>query len=232
MKAILVEDEINAQKALLKMLQLVAPEIQVWAIFDTIKEASLFLNKNTVDLLFLDIQLKDGNGFELLQTIDQQDFSLIFTTAFNDFAIKAFKFNAIDYLLKPIDPLELKEAIERAKNTRKTNPIIPLEKSLSEQKIVLKTTDSNHIIPVSSIIRLEADGAYTLFVTENQKILVSKNIKHYEELLAEYHFVRCHQSHLIAFSKISEVKSNSVKMLNNDEVPVSFRKKQLLKSLL
>ena len=136
MKAILVEDEINAQKALLKMLQLVAPEIQVLAIFDTIKDASLFLNKNTVDFLFLDIQLKDGNGFELLQTIDQQDFSLIFTTAFNDFAIKAFKFNAIAYLLKPIDPLELKEAIERAKNTRKANPIVPVEKLLSEQKIV------------------------------------------------------------------------------------------------
>ena len=232
MKAILVEDEINAQKALLKMLQLVTPEMEIIAVFDTIKEASLFLNKNKVDFLFLDIQLKDGNGFELLQTIDQQDFSLIFTTAFNDFAIKAFKFNAIDYLLKPIDPLELKEAIERAKNTRKANPIVPVEKLLSEQKIVLKTTDSNHILPVSSIIRLEADGAYTLFVTENQKILVSKNIKHYEELLGDYDFVRCHQSHLIAFSKISEVKSHSVKMLNNDEVPVSFRKKQLLKSLL
>ncbi|REC41978.1 MULTISPECIES: LytR/AlgR family response regulator transcription factor [Chryseobacterium] len=227
MKAILVEDEINAQKALLKMLQLIAPEIQVLAIFDTIKDASLFLSKNTVDFIFLDIQLKDGNGFELLQTITNRDFSLIFTTAFNDFAIKAFKFNAIDYLLKPIDPTELEEAIERAKKIKKSNQIVPVEKSFSEQKIVLKTTDRNHIIPVSSIIRLEADGAYTLFVTESQKILVSKNIKYYEDLLCEYDFVRCHQSYLVAKSHIKVLKTHSLLLTDGSEIPISHRKRKL-----
>ncbi|WBX99499.1 LytR/AlgR family response regulator transcription factor [Chryseobacterium gambrini] len=230
MKAILVEDEINAQKALLKMLQLIAPEIQVLAIFDTIKDASLFLSKNTVDFIFLDIQLKDGNGFKLLQTITNRDFSLIFTTAFNDFAIKAFKFNAIDYLLKPIDPTELEEAIERAKKIKKSNQIVPVEKSFSEQKIVLKTTDRNHIIPVSSIIRLEADGAYTLFVTESQKILVSKNIKYYEDLLCEYDFVRCHQSHLVAKSHIKVLKTHSLLLTDGSEIPISHRKRKLFNS--
>lgn len=231
MKAILVEDEINAQNALRKMLQLVAPKIEILAVFESIEETVLFLNNNVIDFLFLDIKLKDGSGFELLQKLENHDFSLIFTTAFNDFAIKAFKFNAIDYLLKPIDPTELKEAIERAENFRKSNPIVSIENFASNQKIVLKTSDKNHIVPVSSIIRLEADGAYTLFVTENQKILISKNIKFYEELLSDYNFIRCHQSHLVSISKISELKNMTLKMINNDVVPISFRKKQLLKSL-
>lgn len=228
MNVVIVEDEKNAQEALKRMLQLTAPHFQIQAVLSNVKSAVKFLNNNEIDLLFLDIQLEDGTGFDLLNQLESQQFGLIFTTAYDAYAIKAFKFSAIDYLLKPIDPDELKGAIERA-NKRESPTITPVATQKDDQKIVLKTTDNRYLIAIKDILHLEADGSYTVFYTKEQKIMVSKNLKYYEELLQEYGFVRCHQSHLVAQSHIKILKTSSLLLSNGSEVPISHRKRKLFK---
>jgi len=226
MKVAIVEDEKNAQEALKKMLQLTAPQLQVDGVFSNISTAKAYLNKHKIDLLFLDIQLEDGTGFDLLNQLEAQEFALIFTTAYDAYAIKAFKFSAIDYLLKPIDPSELQHAIERAHKAK--NPTItPVESNKAEQKIVLKTTDQRYVLAIKDIFYLEADGSYTIFHTQSEKIMVSKNLKYYEDLLQEYDFVRSHNSYLVSKYHIKALKTNTLILSNGSEVPVSHRKRKL-----
>ncbi len=231
MKVVIVEDEKNAQEALKNMLQLTAPHLHIEVVLPNVKSAVKFLNNNEIDLLFLDIQLEDGSGFDLLHQLNSRQFGLIFTTAYDAHAIKAFKFSAIDYLLKPIDPIELQNAIQRA-DKRDSPTITSVATQKDDQKIVLKTTDNRYLIAIKDILHLEADGAYTMFYTREQKIMVSKNLKYYEELLQEYDFVRCHQSHLVALSHIKGLKTNSLLLINGTEVPVSYRKRKLLQDAI
>lgn len=225
-KAVILENEISAQQALIKMLELTDPDIKIIKVFAKVKEISSYLKKHSVDLVFLDIEVDDGNSFELFDDFPVFQFNIIFTTAFYDYGYKAFKVNAIDYLLKPIDIGELSLAIQKVKNQIKANEL----QSYFSEKIILKTLDENIVVPISTIIRLEADGAYTTFVTETRKIVVSKNIKHYESLLPVNAFVRCHHSHLISVSKIIAMKGDQIKLSNGDNIPVSHRKKaQVLK---
>lgn len=231
MKVVIVEDEKNAQEALKKMLNIIAPHLQIEAVLPNVKSAVSFLNNNQIDLLFLDIQLEDGTGFDLLNKLVSRQFGLIFTTAYDAYAIKAFKFSAIDYLLKPIDPIELQNAIKRT-HKHDSSTIAPIASQKEDQKIVLKTADNQFLIAIKDILHLEADGSYTVFYTKEQKIMVSKNLKYYEELLQEYDFVRCHQSHLVALSRIKVLKTSSLLLTNGIEVPISHRKKKLLKDAI
>ncbi|WPR76002.1 LytTR family DNA-binding domain-containing protein [Algoriphagus sp. NG3] len=228
MKIVIVEDEKNAQEALKKMLQLTAPHLHIEAVLPSVKTAKQFLSNNKIDLLFLDIKLEDGTGFDLLNLLESREFALIFTTAYDAYAIKAFKFSAIDYLLKPIDPSELQRAIQRA-DKRESPTVTPIETQKGDQKIVLKTADNRYLIAVKDILHLEADGSYTVFYTKEQKIMASKNLKYYEDLLQEYDFVRCHQSHLVAQSHIKVLKTSSLLLVNGVEIPISHRKRKLFK---
>lgn len=226
MKVVIVEDEINAQQALQKMLQLAAPHLLIVGVYTSVNQALEYLNNNQIDLLLLDIQLEDGTGFDLLNQLTQQHFALVFTTAYNEYAIKAFKFSAIDYLLKPIDPIELKNTINRVQKQHK-NQLTAIAKNKSDQKIILKTIENRYIIPVTDILYLEADGAYTIFHTINDRIMVSKNLKFYEQLLHDFDFIRCHQSYFVARSHIKILKKTSLILTNNSEVPISSRKRRL-----
>ncbi len=227
-KAIILEDERNAQQALENMLQLVAPDVQIVRKFTTVEHTLAYVNQHDIDLAFLDIEVEDGNSFELFETFQKIRFEVIFTTAFNQFAVQAFKVNAIDYLLKPINPDELADAVAKVKNQLKNKEL----KEQFSEKIILKTATGNIMLPIHSIIRLEADGAYTVFITETRKIVVSKSIKHYEALLPNEAFIRCHQSHLVSMAKIRTLQSESIQLINGEEVPVSHRKKAEIRKLL
>jgi len=228
---IIIEDELNVREALKKMLNIIAPSIYVVAETAYISEAIDLIRLHKPKLLFLDIQLEDGTGFDILNKLDSMDFNIIFTTAYNKYAIKAFKYSAVDYLLKPIDPLELENAIKRATKQIKSNNehqellnVLQGNINTKETKIVLKTTEQRYIFKTKDIIRLEADGAYTLFVTTDNKIITSKNIKYYQNIL-DNTFVRSHQSHLINKKHVKSIKNTNIIMVNNDIVPISTRKK-------
>jgi len=238
-KTLIIEDEINVREGLKKLLKIVAPTLEVVAETGFVSQALELIKKHKPDLIFLDVELEDGLGFDVLKQVEQIDFKIIFTTAYSQYAIDAFKFSAVDYLLKPIDPSELKMAIQRAvsainNNKKNLDLLSTLKNNIAnkEQKIVLKTTENRFVINVKEIIRLEADGTYTKFITTDRALIVSKNIKFYEDLLDE-NFLRCHQSHLVNSRHIiSLTNTGFLQMSNQDLVPISTRKRKKIGQLI
>ncbi len=234
MKAIIVEDEKGAAEVLYFMINRVVHDIEIVSLTDSVEEAYKEINKHKPDLVFLDIKLKDKTAFDLLEKFEKIDFKIIFTTAYNNYAINAFKYAALDYLLKPIDPLDLKNAITRAKNYFTQNVeyqkmLIKLKQFINEQNknIVLNTSKGKTLVNKDDIIRLEADGAYTVFVLKNKNVIVSRNLKYYEKILESSHFLRVHQSHLVNMNYLASIERNEKILLKNgDKVPISTRKKQ------
>lgn len=231
-KVIIIEDELNVREGLKKILNLIDSSVHVVAETGFVKEAIKYIKSEKPDLVFMDIKLEDGTGFDILKQLEDVNFKIIFTTAYNHYAIKAFKYSAIDYLLKPIDPMELKNAIDRAvysiTNENEYRELIKVLKNniaQKEQRIVLKTAENRYVIKLNDIIHLEADGSYTIFITTTKKLILSKNIKYYQDLLDE-NFIRCHQSHLVNVKHVKGMnKSGFLQMSNNDLVTVSTRKK-------
>lgn len=234
MKAIIIEDEKGAAEVLYFMINRVARDIEIVSMVSTIKEAEKSIKEIKPDLVFLDIRLKDGTAFELLEKFDTIDFKIIFTTAYNNYAIKAFKYAALDYLLKPIDPIDLKNALDRARKYMKQN--FEYQKMLStlkhfikeqNQTIVLNTSKGKTLVNREDIIRLEADGSYTVFILKNKNLVVSRNLKHYESILKGNDFLRVHQSHLVNMNyMVSIERDGNILLKNGDKVPISTRKKQ------
>jgi len=232
-KAILIEDEINARESLKKIISYIDSSIEIIGESGFVKEGIELINSLNPDVVFLDIELEDGTSFDVLNRLNNRSFQIIFTTAYNQHAIKAFKFSAIDYLLKPIDPEELKQAIDRVKaNIDKENRHQDLIEVLNnnienkEEKLVLKTADNRYVLNVKNVIHLIADGSYTHFITSEKKITVSKNLKFYEDILGNT-FIRCHQSHLVNSNHIKSIeKNNFIKVSNSDLIPISTRKRK------
>ncbi len=231
-KTIIIEDEINARSALHKMISFLCPDIDILAEADNISQGLEAIKKHRPDLVFLDIRLNDHSAFELLEKLDTINFKIIFTTAYDQYAIKAFKFNAIDYLLKPIDPDELKTAIKKsAEEIRFKNEyrdlleMIKNQNTQKKKKIVLKTTEQRFVIPVKDILYLKAEGSYTLFIISTQaNILISKNIKYYQDILNDS-FIRTHHSYLVNKDHIKGLNNNEIILANGETIPVSGRKK-------
>jgi len=237
MKVLLVEDEIDARKALAHLLNFLFPDLQIVGKTGSAKIAKTLILKFKPDLVFLDVRLEDGTGFDVLNHCSSVDFHVIFTTAFSDFALNAIKYNAVDYLLKPINPDELKMAVEKVKKIKEKE--IELEKLKTvieknkETRITVKTAEQTFVLPINDIIRLEADGSYTTLVTTTNRIIASKNIKYFQNILPEETFLRPHQSHLVNKNFIEKVnKSGSLLLLNNEEIPVSYRKKSIIRKIL
>lgn len=239
MKAVIIEDEIDARSGLKKMIKFIKPEIEFVFESGFVSDSVDFLNNNIVDLVFMDISLEDGTGFDILERLKRVKFKIIFTTAYNRHAIQAFKFSAIDYLLKPIDPSDLEKAINLAQlriasEQAYQEQLNTLKHNLSDnnQKIVLKTTENRFVLSVNDIIRLEADTAYTKFFTLTECIVVSKNLKYYQSLLPDT-FLRCHQSHLVNTKHLVKISKDDVlHLINNHQVPVSVRKRNDLKAFI
>lgn len=243
LKAVIIDDIELACQTLKKDLALYCPEVTVIGEADGVVSGARLLKTVKPNVLFLDIELKDGVGFDLLEILDDISFKIIFTTASDAHAIKAFRHAAVDYLLKPIDPDELKVAIEKVKQGFSQNAqfsvLLENNKNKVTTKIALHTHDKIHVVNISDIVRCEANVNYTEFnLVGSKKILVTKTLKDFEELLKEHHFYRVHQSHLINTKFIKEfIKTDGGHLMMNDgtTVPVSSRKRaevlQLIENL-
>lgn len=244
-KAIIIEDEKMSRETLHRLLEKYCPSVEIIAEADGYRKGVEEIRKLKPDVIFLDIQMPDGSGFRVLEEIEPIDFDVIFTTAFDQFAIKAIKYSALDYLLKPIIPQDLVDAIEKVekkkaeRQRRKSLEDSSLVNEMADtknQKIVLSTSDMIHVINVDDIIRCESDNYYTyFFFTDGRKLLVSKTLKENEELLAPYNFIRPHKSHLVNLKFIkSYIRQDGGYILMNDgtKIPVSRRKKDKMMEII
>jgi two-component system LytT family response regulator len=233
-KIFIVDDERRARLSLAHVIRLHYPEAEICGEAGSIREAEGSVRRQDPDVLLLDIKMSDGNGFDLLERMMPFKFKVIFVTAYNQFAIRAFRYHAIHYLVKPVVPAELVSALNQARQLMQTEQENQKLRSLlsdlkkEEGKIVLKTQEATYILPVNEIIRCEADRNYTRFFLLNKKnILVSGGLKEYEEMLKQYKFIRPHHSHLVNPSFILRLdKKNSGILILKDgsEIPVSTRK--------
>lgn len=213
---------------------------------DGVRSGMEVIKSTQPDLVFLDIQMQDGSGFKLLDYLDKIDFQIVFTTAFDQFAIRAFKYNALDYLLKPIIPQDLINAVNRAEYIKEQQKYLEGQnidelieahkKATDSQKITLTTADKIHLIMVNNIIRCESDNYYTrFFFTDAKTLLVSKTLKETEKLLHDFDFMRPHKSHLVNLRYIKgflKHEGGFILMSDGTEVPVARRKKEMVLKIL
>lgn len=241
MKALIVDDEQNVREALKSLLQLWSPETEIVGEASNVTEALSRVRSLQPELVFLDVEMGDGTGFDFLKQVPGRKFEVIFITAHQHYAIEAIRISACDFLLKPVDPDELVDAVERAKTKWTQHDGDPIDVMLQhtngiKDRIVLKDMENIFIIAIADIIHCEADGRYTRFYIDGREkpILVSTNLKEYEQLLSPSGFVRIHHSHLINLSHLSRIdKVNlSVHLSQDLKVPISVRKKdELMKRL-
>lgn len=235
LKAVIIEDEPLSRETLKSLLTDFCENVAVVGMAGNVQEGITLLETVKTDVVFLDIELQTGSGFDILKAIKKRDFEVIFTTAFEQYAIKAIKFSSIDYLLKPIDIEELQEAVEKARRFRdllKSNDDDRLsmllknieEKNEPQKKICLSTSDGLEFIEVEDIKYCEANGSYTNFyIKPDQKIMVSKNLKEYENLLESSHFMRVHNSFLINLNEVKKfVKSEGGYILMKDDKQIAI----------
>lgn len=245
MKALVVDDDINVREGFVKLIGSICPSVSQIFQAQGVKTGAEAIRKHSPDIVFLDVEMEDGTGMDLVAKFSDINFQLIFITAFNKYAIEAFKFSAIDFLLKPISSDDLKRSVDRAvKNINNKNvmqQLAILQESLKEiksedKKIVLNDSESIHFIKVSEIVRCEADGGYTKFFFSNRKeLLISSSLKEYEDLLVPYGFSRVHHSHLINLNKILRFDRKDggfLVMENGEHVPISKRKKDELSQII
>jgi two-component system LytT family response regulator len=242
-KALIIDDEQRTRELISKMVDSFGFDIETYPLGENVQSGISLIETLQPDIVFLDVQMPDGTGFEVLKSVKHKQFEVIFITAHEEFAIKAIKFSALDYLLKPIDPDELKAALERALRSldekKEEIQFEALQQNIQpsqKRKLVLKTQDSVHVVDLEEIIRCEADRNYTSFYfTEGKKILVSKTLKEYETLLTSYNFFRVQQSHLINLDFVERYdKGNggAVIMKDGSEVPLSPAKRDVFFKIL
>jgi two-component system LytT family response regulator len=246
MKVVIIDDEDNNIDNLQQLLLEYCSEVKVAGTASGADEGTALINRLQPDIVFLDIEMPGKNGFDLLKSLPELNFELIFVTAHHQYGIQAVKFAAIDYLLKPINIEELKGAVAKAvKKRAEKNRNVQLENLIqilyqqhtkSEHRIVLPTAKETRFAKTEEIIRCESSNIYTTFyLVSGEKIMVSKPIYEYEELLADYQFIRCHQSHIVNKKFIkSWVKEDGGYLLlyDNTQVPVSRQNRDAIRQLL
>ena len=241
--AVIIDDEQNNIDNLEILLRQHCPQITIVATAMNANDGASIIILNNPDIVFLDIQMPGKNGFEMLQSLKNHSFELIFVTAFDQYGIQAVKFSALDYLLKPINTEELKNAVNKAiyrsvekKQNQKLENLLQVLENQQERnlhRIALTSARETRFIKTANIIRCESSNNYTtFFLIDGEKIMVSKPIFEYEEILSAYGFIRCHQSHLVNKKHIrSLVKDDGGYLLleDNTQVPVSRLKKEFVK---
>ncbi|MFM7724220.1 MAG: LytR/AlgR family response regulator transcription factor [Bacteroidota bacterium] len=245
-KVLIIDDEKRIRDFVKRMIDSFGLNVEVFTDGENVETGMNAIKTLKPDIVFLDIQMPDGTGFDLLNQVGEKSFELIFITAFQEYAIMAIKFSALDYILKPIDAEELKTALQNAidtiefkKEETQYEALIHNLNNHQKRKLVLKTQESVHVVDLSEIIRCEADKNYTFFYLNNgKKILVSRTLKDFELLLANHGFFRAQQSHLINLEYIERYdksEGGSVVMKDGAAVPLSTAKKdqffQLLENL-
>jgi two-component system LytT family response regulator len=249
LKSIIVDDEEKNREGLARMIDQFCHDLTVVAKVDSVSKAKAAIETHKPDIIFLDIEMPGGNGFTLLEDTPNPDFQVIFTTAHADYAIKAIKFAALDYLLKPLNLNELKTAVEKAALSMedrnhstllaKKFEVLRDNKSsdgFNFEKIALPTSDGIDFYEISEILRCEADRAYCKFYMKNgKKILVSKPLREFEELLEECNFFRVHKSNMVNLKQIKKYikgKGGYIILSDDSHVDVSVRKKEALMNVL
>ena len=242
-KALVIDDENRTRDLIAKMINSFGLGIKAISDGESVVSGLKAIEEHNPDIVFLDIQMPDGTGFDLLRSLPNKSFEVIFITAHEEFAIKAIKFSALDYILKPIDADELKAAVERAiKSLGSKKEEIQFDalqlniQPNQKRRLVLKTHESVHVVELDSIIRCESERNYTsFFINGGKKIVVSKTLKDYEILLAGHNFLRVQQSHLINLdfvSRYDKINGGTIVMKDDSEVPLSQSKRELFFKIL
>lgn len=247
--SIIIDDDSNLRIGLKGLLQLYAPDIKIIGEADGVQSGIECIGQLNPQVVFLDIQLNQGTAFDILEKLLVQNGKInahiVFITAHEKYAIKAFRFSALDYLLKPVDPTELQKVIQKIKQVlqkQETDAHFNLllenirRKSDNFRRIALSNIDGVHLFDINEIIRCESKDNYTMFYIKNNKpMLVSKTLKEYEELLSNQGFIRIHQSHLINLNYLkSYIKKDGgyIVMADNAHLPIAQRKKEQLQEIL
>jgi two-component system, LytTR family, response regulator len=244
MRIVIIDDEPMARNTISSILKLGFPQVEIVGQAGSVKDALELIKETVPDIVFLDIDLPDGTGFDILASLQPTNFKVIFVTAHQEYAIKAIKFSALDFILKPISSIELGAAMNKVISEKslvdseiKFETLLTNYKSPRKEmrKMVLRTSESIHIVDIEDIIRCESDNNYTtFFLKDGQKILVSKGLKEYDDMLADYGFYRAHQSHLVNINFISRFDKKDggyLVLADKTHVPVSQRKRQGLLDL-
>ena len=242
--AVIIDDMPQAIETLTEDLAAYCPQIKLIGTADGVVSGAKLLRQNSPQVVFLDIELQDGTGFDILELLPDLTAQVIFTTASDAFAIKAFRFSAVDYLLKPIDPDELQTAVAKIEGVSKGSDskdnlslLLDTVKSGSvPQRLALHTLEKIHIVNIPDIIRCESSGNYTHFYfSDGSKLLVTRTLKEFDQMLQEHRFARVHQSHLINVDHIKEyvkLDGGYLVMRDGTRVGVSTRKKPMVMKLL
>ncbi|GAB3505847.1 LytR/AlgR family response regulator transcription factor [Emticicia fontis] len=242
-EVVLVDDEKDSTETLDILLKTNFPEIRVIRKFNEPTSAIEFLQKNHFDLLFLDIEMPTMNGFDLLQEIEKDDFEVVFVTAYDHFAVKAFKYSAFDYLLKPVESEDLKACIAKyqEKKYQIKSRLEHLQKMVRQtgvaiEKIAVPTYQGFEFIEIKDVIRCESDGNYTrIFFNDHSSMIVSRTLKDFDELLEDMNFLRVHQSHLVNLKYLKKyVRSDGgyIEMQDGTQITVArSRKDEIMNKL-
>lgn len=241
-KAVIVDDEQHCIDRLSRLLEQYCSEtIMLAGRFSTVDDGIRGVKLFQPQLVFLDVQIHDKTGFDLLQQLPEKNFDIIFTTAYEKYAVQAFRFSAIDYLLKPVDPGDLVQAVYKLSNKKPPaelnlkvqnllENIEQLKQYTPPKKIMVTTINGFELLPVIDIIRCQSDINYTtIFIKDRTKLVVAKTLKEFEEMLEEYNFFRVHNSHLVNLAYVKSYnkgKGGSVIMTDNTEIEVSTRRKE------
>ena len=239
MRTIIVDDEPNARQVIANLLELYCDKVELIGQAENVKTAVELIRELKPDIVLLDIQMPDGTGFDVLKKLGHIEFNFIFITAYEQFAIKAIKLSALDYILKPINTNELIDSIERAEMHQFNKDEIKIKldnfnqnfnTQNTEKRITLNTTDSVYSIKIKDIAYCKSDKNYTeIFLENDDKLLISKTLKDFEILLADFGFFRVHQSFLVNMNYVIRYEKDGLggfSILNNEvKIPVSSRKR-------
>ena len=237
-KAIIIDDELDSLETTQLLIQDCCPHVEILKLTNDEHEGIDAINELKPDLVFLDISMPKMDGFELLSRVKYQAFEVIFTTAYDEFAIKAFQVGATHYLLKPISRKELREAVSRVREKLKENKDSPNVHSILSQitanrqpKIAIPSIKGIEMLEIDNIIRCEADSNYSIIHMISSKVVVTKTLKELESQLERYNFIRTHNSHLINLAHLKTYlkgEGGTVILSNGDAVSVSRSRKSLL----
>ena len=242
-KAIILDDEKNCVETLQWKLNNFCPDVEIQGSFNDPVECLAYLRENQPDILFLDIEMPNMNGFDVLEALGSVQFDVIFTTAYDNYGIQAVKFSALDYLLKPVRNKELVEAVERfSKRSIARDPQAQIESLLRNlqaenqtgkpAKITLATKESLELVDPAEILYCESDSNYTMvYLRDNRKKLISRTLGEFEEMLERFHFCRSHNSFLVNMNEVREfIKTEGGYLIlkNGTQIPVSKTKREKL----
>jgi len=245
LKLLIADDEQNVREAFTQLVKLHCPDMQLIPATDSVSSTIQAIHNHQPDIVLLDIEMKEGTGFDVLKQFPVPKFKVIFITAYEQYALQAFRFSALDYLLKPVDPDLLNDSltkaidiIDREKISLKIDSFLFNMDNISKglKKIILKTSDNIHVVGLQDIMYCEADRSYTNFyLSDKSRIIVSNTLGDYEEMFSEYGFMRIHQSYLLNLSYIKRYEKGEggkVILPDNISLPVATRKKEQLMQLL